>query len=75
MKGAPLEGLAIALIFVSMFIVGHLLRLPKQKWHALDKRPLTKSYRMPYSFSLRALVIAIGLVAVVLGLLSWTARK
>jgi hypothetical protein len=69
MNRSPLEGVFVALVFIAMFVLGYVLRLPKQKWRALEIRRLVKSQHMPYSLSLRALLIATTLLAVVLGLI------
>jgi hypothetical protein len=62
------EAAVMIALFVGMLVVGHLLSLPKQRWRITQKPMSVTSHRLPFHFGLRTLIIAMTVVAFVLGL-------
>jgi hypothetical protein len=76
MNSVRLESALIFLVLFGPLIALLLMRTSRiQKSLGSKARPAIKSYRQPYSFSLQALLLVTTLIAIVLGLMGYLARK
>ncbi len=75
MDRKPLEGLIIFLTWVvAYFVIAQIGQHKRNPRIDSDEPYVIRSTRLPFRFSLRALLIATTLVAVILGLFVWGAR-
>lgn len=75
MDRSTFESAAIFLLVLAMFIVGHSLNLDKlNRRYAQRTAPILKANRLPFRFSIRSLLIATTLFAVMMGLVVWMGR-
>jgi len=70
MDRSPIETALIVVLFVALLIAANWLNMPKvHRWGDSGFGPTIKANRLPFRFSLRTLLIAMTLVAVVLGVI------